>query len=169
MRGGAIGNTSRSGREILGSSPSPAARRRYQNLFKFINNMEKRTPTKYAQLLIDALKERGIKSDPEYFDGHKTVDIAVHDAKIFIEIDGLHHYTQSEQIKADFRRNHFSDGDDIDTIRIPNELINNHLKEIADGVAGVIKGRLNNFSTTKTYKIGSYIVQEVQQGVKTYG
>ena len=103
--------------------------------------MEKRTPTKYAQLLFDALEKRGIKSQLEYFDGHKTVDIAVLDAKIFIEIDGLHHYTHPEQIKADFKRNHFSDGDDIDTFRVPNELVENHLEEIVDGIAEVIKER----------------------------
>lgn len=103
--------------------------------------MEKRIPTKYAQLLFDELEKKGIKPQLEYFDGHKTIDIAILDAKIFIEIDGLHHYTRPEQIKADFRRNHFSDGDDIDTIRIPNELIKNHLKEISEGIAEVIRER----------------------------
>jgi len=104
--------------------------------------MDKRIPTKYTQMLFNNLKKRGVNPQLEYFDGHKTVDIAILDAKIFIEIDGLHHYTRPEQIKADFKRNHFSDGDDFDTFHVPNELIKNHLDEIADGIVEVIKERL---------------------------
>jgi hypothetical protein len=32
---------------------------------------------------------------------------------------GLYHYTDPKQIKADFKRDHYSDGDDFYTIRIP--------------------------------------------------
>jgi hypothetical protein len=39
-----------------------------------------------ARLLYDALKARNIDAILEYNDGHKTVDIAVLDAKLFIEI-----------------------------------------------------------------------------------
>jgi len=104
--------------------------------------MQKFITTKRTIELSEALKKRAIKHVCEYDDGHKHVDIAIPDAKIFIEIDGLQHYIDSEQIKKDFKRDHFSDGDDFSTIRIPNELIETHLEEIAHAIAQVVKERL---------------------------
>jgi alpha-ribazole phosphatase/probable phosphoglycerate mutase len=98
-------------------------------------------PTKQTQLLSDALKERNVHHEIEYFDGHKHIDIAIPSAKIFIEVDGIHHYTDSEQIKRDFKRDHFSDGDDFSTIHIPNEIAESHRKEVADAIAQVVRGR----------------------------
>lgn len=99
------------------------------------------TITKQTRLLSVELEKKGVKHELEYSDGHKHVDIAILDAKIFIEVDGLHHYTDSEQIKRDFKRDHFSDGDDFDTIHIPNELIENHLEKIAEAIAKIVKER----------------------------
>ena len=56
----------------------------------------------------------------EHWDNHKHIEIAILDAKIYIEVDGLQHYTDPEEIKRDFKRNHFSDGDDFKTIHIQN-------------------------------------------------
>lgn len=99
------------------------------------------TPTKQTNILNEALKKRGIETKTEHWDGHKHIDIAILESKIYIEIDGLHHFTKPEQIKADFKRSHFSDKADFDTIHIPNPLIETHLEEIADALAEVIKER----------------------------
>jgi len=104
--------------------------------------MEKFKTTKYTVELSEALKKRAIKHTCEYDDGHKHVDIGIPDAKIYIEIDGLQHYTDPKQIKADFSREYFSDIKGFDTIHIPNELIKNHLEEIAHAIAQVVKERL---------------------------
>jgi ABC-type lipoprotein release transport system permease subunit len=60
----------------------------------------------------------------------------------FIEVDGIHHLTDPEQIIRDFKRDHFSDGDDFDTIHIPNELLKTHLEQIADAITTVVHKRL---------------------------
>lgn len=103
--------------------------------------------TRYTILLSNALKERGIEHVCEFPDGHKHVDIGIPNAKLFIEIDGLNHYTDPKQIKADFKRDHYSDGDDFSTIRIPNELIQEHLKEISNAIAIVVREREAEFKT----------------------
>jgi len=105
--------------------------------------MQKPFVTKYTQALADALTSNGMNVTVEYTDGHKTVDIAILDAKLFIEVDGLQHFTNSEQIERDFKRDHYSDGDDFATIRIPNIVLEHHLDEVADAIVQVVKIRLN--------------------------
>jgi very-short-patch-repair endonuclease len=100
--------------------------------------------TKHTQELHDALKNKGINAILEYHDGHKHVDLAIIEARIFIEVDGLHHFTDPNQIIRDFDRDHFSDGDDFDTIHIPNIIIEHHLEEVAKAITDVVKSRLNN-------------------------
>jgi len=91
-----------------------------------------------ARLLYDALKARNIDAILEYNDGHKTVDIAVLDAKLFIEVDGLQHFTNPEQIMRDFKRSHYSDGDDFRTFYVTNQIIERYLDQVADALAKVV-------------------------------
>lgn len=102
------------------------------------------TVTPQVKSLAHALKNRGLNIKLEYSDGHKHVDIAILDSKIFIEVDGIQHLTNPEQIIRDFNRDHYSDGDDFHTIHIPNELIKTHLEQIADAIAEVAKRRNKN-------------------------
>jgi very-short-patch-repair endonuclease len=97
--------------------------------------------TEQTKRLHEALGKLGIDSIVEYNDGHKHVDIAIVSARIFIEVDGLHHFTDPKQIEADFKRNHYSDGDDFDTIHIPNIIIQHHCDEVAAAIAKVISSR----------------------------
>lgn len=101
--------------------------------------MSKITPQ--AVSLYNALLERGIKCEMEAWDGHKHVDISIYWARIYIEVDGLQHYTSPEQIKADFRRNYYSTikEDYIDTFHVPNIIIEQHLNEVADAIASVAR------------------------------
>ena len=98
-------------------------------------------PTKQVIDFNEAIKKRGIKTDLEYWDKHKHIDLAILSARIFIEVDGIQHLTNAEQIIRDFKRDHYSDGDDFNTIRIPNELLKTHLEEIADAITEVVKQR----------------------------
>lgn len=99
-------------------------------------------PTKHVRLLIDALQQRGIHCIAEYADGHKHVDIAILKAKLFIEVDGLQHFTSPDQILRDFRRDHYSDGDDFSTIHIPNIVIEHFLDQVADAICEVARIRV---------------------------
>ena len=104
-----------------------------------MNNLKKVIPTKQAKDLYDALRTRGVDAILEYPDGFKTVDIAILPAHIYIEVDGLHHFTDSGQIIRDFKRSHFSDGDDFNTFYVTNQLIDKCLNKIADALAEVVK------------------------------
>lgn len=92
-----------------------------------------------AKLLYDALRSRNIEAILEYNDGHKTVDIAILNAKLFIEVDGLQHFTKPEQILRDFKRSHYSDGDDFRTFYVTNQIIEKYLNEVADALVKVIQ------------------------------
>src|SRR3989344_663063 len=97
------------------------------------------TPTPQVKKLNEVLKQKGVKTDLEHWDHHKHIDIAILNSKIYIEVDGLSHYVNPEQIKRDFKRDHFSDGDDFRTIHITNQLIDTHVDEIAEAISEIVK------------------------------
>jgi len=101
----------------------------------------KEQATSHEQSLYDALIQRGIKAELSYNDGFKTVDIAILPARIFIEVDDLRHFTDADQIIRDFRRSHFSDGDDYDTFYVTNQIIDRYVDDVADALAEVVKRR----------------------------
>ena len=96
-------------------------------------------PTKEAAELKDALKERGVKVYVELNDGYKHVDLAIPDAKLNVEVDGVHHLTNPHQIVTDLNRGYYSNKLGYSTMHIPNEMIHLHLGEIADALAEASK------------------------------
>lgn len=101
----------------------------------------KSASTPKTKLLIGALEQRGITVQSEHWDGHKHIDIFIPAVGMYIEVDGLPHYTNSRQIIADLQRDHFSDAEGFVTKHIPNELIDTHLEEVADAIARIVKER----------------------------
>ncbi|PIT88783.1 MAG: hypothetical protein COU29_00165 [Candidatus Magasanikbacteria bacterium CG10_big_fil_rev_8_21_14_0_10_36_32] len=101
--------------------------------------------TQQVTNLYNALINRGIKCKLEDdSDGHKTVDISIPASKINIEVDGLQHYIDPEQIKADFKRSYWSiENDDYDTFHVSNIVIDNHLEQVADALAIVARSHYN--------------------------
>jgi D-alanyl-D-alanine dipeptidase len=96
---------------------------------------------KYARLLYAALARRGIESITEYPDGHKTIDIAILPARIYIEVDGVQHLNNPDQIITDFKRDYYSEREGFYTLHIHNDDIKNHLNSIADAIAEVVKAK----------------------------
>ena len=92
----------------------------------------------HAKVLFDALIAEGIFSILEYSDGHKHVDIYVPEIKLFIEVDGLSHFIDPEQIMTDFMRDHYSDDAGFNTMRIPNILIETNLTSIVSAIRKVV-------------------------------
>ncbi len=101
--------------------------------------MKENQPTKEALILNDALVAVGIDTVLEHSDGHKRVDIFIPKGKIYIEVDGQHHYTSHHQIISDFERDHHSDDDGFHTLHIPNEVA----EKQAIKVARALKKMLN--------------------------
>jgi len=115
--------------------------------------------TDYAIALYFALKERGVPAELEKYDGHKTIDIAIVEAKVNIEVDGSHHNRDSKQARTDLRRTLFSFKKGYFTLRIPNSLIREDLiDDIADDIVEMlIIGRKRNVKERtmlfKRYKV----------------
>jgi hypothetical protein len=79
-----------------------------------------------------SLKKRGVPAKLEKFDGHKTIDIAVIDAKVNIEVDGPHHNSNPKQALADLQRTYYAFKKGYLTLRIPNSLVRENLDQTAD-------------------------------------
>lgn len=100
--------------------------------------MVKNEPTKKTIVLNNALRAVGIETVLEHFDGHKHVDIYIPKGKIYIEIDGAHHYTDAYQMVTDFVRDHHSDDDGFHTLRIPNEVVDKQAIKIARAIRKIV-------------------------------
>lgn len=100
-----------------------------------------REPTPEAIALKRALEGRGVTVYHELYDGHKHIDLAIPRAKINVEVDGIRHLTDPHQILADLARGYYSHKKGFDTMHIQNNMINNHLPEIAEALAEASKIR----------------------------
>lgn len=94
--------------------------------------------TMETKLLYIALRIRGVPALLEKFDGYKTIDIAVPEAKINIEVDGGHHNYNYHQAMADLKRSYYSFLKGYLTLRIPNSLIQNNIEETAEYIIGFL-------------------------------
>ncbi|MBT8298129.1 MAG: hypothetical protein KJO52_07325 [Maribacter sp.] len=97
------------------------------------------TPVEAIQLYY-GLKEAGVKSMLEWWDGKKSVDIAISRVKLNIEIDAEYHMLTHEQAINDLERTMHSFKNGFTTIRIPHVLIKNYLKETVNNILGIMEG-----------------------------
>ena len=97
-----------------------------------------------ARVLHAALVKRGVDAEIEKYDGHKHIDIAIVSAKLNIEVDGMRHYTDPDQIETDLKREYYSEEKGYDTIHIPNLAVEHHLDGVADAIMEVVKRRMSS-------------------------
>jgi very-short-patch-repair endonuclease len=90
--------------------------------------------TYYARLLKRALQKLGLKVEEEVWDGRKHIDLSIDSAKLDIEVDGVQHLTDPQQIITDIRRSKWSREDGYETIHIHNT----DLKQGAGGIASAV-------------------------------
>jgi hypothetical protein len=101
--------------------------------------------TQEAINLFLVLKRRGVPAELEKFDGYKTIDIAIPEAKLNIEVDGQHHNYNPNQALSDLQRTMHSFRKGFYTVRIPNSLIRDNLYEAAEILLDIlIEGRDRN-------------------------
>lgn len=75
-----------------------------------------------------ALRKRGVPAHLEKFDGYKTIDIAIPECKVNIEVDGMHHNFNPRQALSDLQRTYYSFLKGYLTLRVPNSLVKYHLE-----------------------------------------
>lgn len=103
--------------------------------------------TRYAILLADLLKKLGLKVEKERPDGYKHVDLSIDSAKLDIEVDGMHHLTNSDQILTDIQRSKYSRYDGYETVRVHNIDLKENAEDIAKALAGVAIKREDDLLT----------------------
>jgi len=95
---------------------------------------------KEAILLYYGLKEAGIVPMLEWWDGKKSVDIAISRVKLNIEIETEYHTITHEQAINDLEEAMHSFKNGFTTIRIPHVLIKYYLKETVNNILGIVEG-----------------------------
>lgn len=85
-----------------------------------------------------ALRRRGVPAQLEKWDGYKTIDIAIPECKVNIEVDGIQHNYSSHQALSDLKRTYFSFLKGYLTLRIPNSLIEYNLDETAEYIVSFL-------------------------------
>ena len=95
--------------------------------------------TPETKKLCFALREQGVTALIDFWDKHKHIDIAIPEAKLNIEVDGIQHNTSPKQALADLKRTYYSFKKGYFTLRIPNSLIREYFKDCVDLVMEIVK------------------------------
>ncbi|MBW8241338.1 hypothetical protein K1F50_00910 [Muricauda oceani] len=90
--------------------------------------------------LFYALKDAGVHPMLEWWDGKKSVDIAISRVKLNIEIDQNYNMITHEQAINDLEDAMHSFKNGFTTIRIPHLAIKYYLDETVENILGIISG-----------------------------
>ncbi|MFC4096631.1 hypothetical protein [Euzebyella saccharophila] len=120
--------------EVLGVQLCHAHKKRMARL------MESHGTPKEAVQLYYGLKEAGVTAMLEWWDGTKSIDIAISRVKLNIEIDTEYHMLTHEQAINDLEEAMHSFRNGFTTIRIPHVLIKYYLKETVNNILGIMEG-----------------------------
>lgn len=93
-----------------------------------------------AVMLYYGLKEAGVRPMLAWWDGKKTVDLAISRVKLNIEIDKGYESLSHQQAMEELEETMHSFRSGFTTIRIPDFLIRKHLKETVASVQGIMEG-----------------------------
>lgn len=99
--------------------------------------------TKEAIELYFALRMTGVPAKLEKFDGNKTIDIAIPECKVNIEVDGTHHNSNPRQALIDLKRTYYSFLKGYLTLRIPNSLVQYDLDATVNCITGLLNEKNN--------------------------
>lgn len=108
-----------------------------------VHNQSSKLLSNKQILVYMALEHRGLKPEIEWNDSYKTVDIAILDAKVYIEINGEHHVTDAYQHITDMKRSYYSILDGYLTLNVFNQVIPGYLNEIANTIKNICTARVN--------------------------
>ena len=101
--------------------------------------LENGTPVEAVQLFY-ALKNANVNPMLEWWDGNKSVDIAISRVKLNIEVDTDYEMITHEQAINDLEQAMHSFKNGFTTIRIPHVVIKYYLKDTVKNILGIIEG-----------------------------
>ncbi|TKD65931.1 hypothetical protein [Flavobacterium sp. ASW18X] len=97
------------------------------------------TPLEAVQLYY-ALKEAGTNPMLEWWDGHKSIDIAISRVKLNIEVETEYQMLTHEQAIQDLEEAMHSFKNGFTTIRIPSVVIKYYLADTVRNIQGIMEG-----------------------------
>ncbi len=97
------------------------------------------TPLEAIQLYY-GLKEVGVNAMLEWWDGKKSIDIAISRVKLNIEIDSEYEKLTEEQAINNLEEAMHSFKNGFTTIRIPHIVVRYYLKETVKNIVGIMEG-----------------------------
>lgn len=109
-------------------------------------------PTPSVNLLKKYLQKLGLKVETEVYDGHKHIDLSIDSGKLDIEVDGIQHLTDSQQIITDFKRSNYSREDGYETIHVHNIDLKHDVEDIARAIAQVSEIREKDLDELAGFK-----------------
>ncbi|MAU14576.1 MAG: hypothetical protein CMH46_03445 [Muricauda sp.] len=124
-------------KESMDSLGVPLCERHTRLIKKVI--LDNNTPIDAIHLFY-ALKEAGVHPMLEWWDGKKSVDIAISRVKLNIEIDKNYSMITHEQAINDLEDAMHSFKNGFTTIRIPHLAIKYYLDETVENILGIISG-----------------------------
>jgi very-short-patch-repair endonuclease len=104
------------------------------------------TPLEAIQLYY-GLKEAGVKAMLEWWDGKKSVDIAISRVKLNIEIDSAYERLTEQQAIHNLEEAMHSFKNGFTTIRIPHIVVRYYLNETVRNIIGIMEGLKANLKT----------------------
>ena len=93
-----------------------------------------------AIILYYGLRRAGVRAMLAWWDGSKTVDLAVSRVKLNIEMDFEREPISFEQAIAELGESFYVYHDGFTTLRIPHFLVRSHLNETVEIILGIIAG-----------------------------
>ena len=116
----------------------PAHRKRMEQLIR------RQHSSAEAITLYYGLIQAGVKPMLAWWDGKKTVDLAISRVKLNIEIDAGFESITCEQALSELEYKCSVHQDEFTTIRIPRVIIRNNLKDTVETIMGITEGLRNN-------------------------
>jgi len=98
---------------------------------------EEHQGTENHRNLFFALKKRGVPVEFEAYDGYKHVDIAIHELKLYIEVEGTLNAIDPGQFFDQLRNDNFTSQGNYQTKRLNNDFISGNLDQLADTIKEV--------------------------------
>jgi hypothetical protein len=134
-------------------SKCPSCHENDKNMQILITNIENggtKKITAVQKKLYLALKALNWDPELEYEDKHKTVDIAILSAKLFIEVNGTQHAENCDQLRKDLWRSHYSFQKVFLTLSVFNKALNSaEFHQIVSAINDIAKERKQQITKQK--------------------
>ena len=117
-------------------------RKHNKTIVPLAKTLRKNMTKEERHLWYDFLRTYEVKFTRQKVLGKYVADFYSAEAKLIIELDGSQHY-EDKQIEKDSKRTHDLEQYGLRIIRIPNNQVNEHFKEVCEYIDNIVKQSLS--------------------------